>query len=76
MKCLQPALRWKAHFESSFSDPVWLCQPTAAAEAEFIGSCFQAARDLFVQLERLYLFNVPQGVLIMISVLIKSISGL
>lgn len=56
--------------------PILLCQLPDAAEAEFIGACLQATRDLFVQLERLYLFNVPQGVLIMISVLIKSISGL
>lgn len=56
--------------------PPLLYQLTEAAKAEFIENCFQATRDLFVQLKRLYLFNVPQGVLIMISVLIKSISGL
>lgn len=58
-----------------FSPPLLLEQLTDAADAELIGNCFQAPRDLFVQLESLYLFNVPQGVFIMISVLIKSISG-
>lgn len=61
----------KSHFKWMFFSP-WLYQSTdAAMKAEFIGNCFQACLYNWQAV-----FDVPQGVFIMISVLIKAISGL